>query len=295
MPYSIPCSKCCGMFIVIMMGILLILIAMSINYTVAQDEYAVIENAYTMQFEPDVLSQGVYILGPGRNLIKFKRTLQNIELGELTCMTQDEVLVDLFVATQFQYNKESIIPVILKKFRNDRQYQIFLSSIMKSSILNTCLEFTALDYYEKRAAVDAKMFSDLIQEINNKGLGSTVEYFQLVTIEYPPAYIDVLHKKQNIKQNLVTAENNRKTDLIDANTNKLEMERVANINLINAYNSYNITIFNGHEQKEAILDKWKNRMVAYKSIVDSLHLSVSQFITYMRADIVRTSSVFSSV
>ena len=94
---------------------------------------------------------------------------------------------------------------------------------------------------------------------------------------------------------MVTAENNTKTDIIDANTNKLEMERVGNINLINAYNGYNITLYNAQEQREAILDKWKNRMVAYKSIMDNMHLSVPQLITYLRADIVRTSPVFSSV
>lgn len=296
MNYSIKKSQCGWICATLGLIISLIFVFMSVNYKVAQDEYAVVENTLTMQFNHDILSQGIYILGPFKRLRKFKRTLQNIELGELTCMTQDEVLVDLFVATQFQYDMDSIIPIILKKFGNDHRYQIFLSSIMKSSILNTCLQFTALDYYEKRAMVDSHMFNNLVHEINNQGLGSTVEYFQLVTIEYPLAYIDVLHKKQNIKQDLITAENNRKTAIIDADTNKLEMERVANINLINAYNKYNITMYNANEQQNAILDQWNNRKATYESIMKSLGLTVPQLVQYIKADIVRTtSSVFSSV
>lgn len=73
------------------------------------------------------------------------------------------------------------------------------------------------------------------------------------------------------------------------------MERVGNVNLINAYNSYNMTLYNANEQRKAIIDKWVNRGIAYKNIMDNLHLSVPQFIAYMKSDIIRTSQVFSSI
>ncbi len=226
---------------------------------------------------------------PGDSLIKFYRTMQNIELGELECLTRDEVLLQIHVAIQFQYVRTALIPIILKKFNGDSKYKTFLGAAMKSSILNSCLQFTALEYYEKRAAVDSAMFNNLMTTINEKTMGSTVEYFQLVDIIYPDAYIDILHQKQNVAQNLITAQNNRNTAIINANTDQLAAERTAGINIINAMNTHNITIFNAYAQKRAILSQWDNRANAYKNIVDDLNLTPDQLVRYIKLDVVRTT------
>jgi len=263
--------------------------------SVEQDEYAVVLNSYTMQFRSAVYSQGFYFLVPGDRFIRFKRTLQNAELGDMDCLTKDEVLVDLHVATQFQYTKDDLVPFVLKKFGTDRNYKHFLAGIMRSVILNTCLEFTALEYYEKRAMVDAEMFGNLIRTVNSNRLGCTIEYFQLVDIDYPKDYMKVLHEKQNVKQNLITAENHRTSEVISATTTKMEAQRTANINMINAYNVYNMTLFDANVQKDAIMSMWRNRGLAYKNVIKDLELSVPQFIEYLQSDVVRTSQVVTSV
>jgi hypothetical protein len=166
---------------------------------------------------------------------------------------------------------------------------------MKSTILGSCLQFTALEYYEKRASVDAAMFDNLMLAINEKTMGSTVEYFQLVDITYPSTYMDILHQKQNTAQMLITAQNNRNTAIINANTQLMEAQRTAGINLINAQNIYNITVFNADTQKKAILSQWNSRANAYKNIVSDLGLTPDRLIDYIKADVVRTSPLVSSV
>jgi regulator of protease activity HflC (stomatin/prohibitin superfamily) len=285
-------SSCLYGFFLIILVFTGVVALFAFNYDhVEQDEFAVVMNSYTMNFRGNVYNQGIYILAPGDELIRFKRTLQSIELGEMDCLTKDEVLIDLHVATQFQYNSEDLIPFVLLKFESDHKYKIFIASIMRSIILNTCLQFTALQYYEKRALVDLAMYKNLVDTINSRGFGFTVEYFQLVDIQYPKEYMDILHEKQNIKQNLVTAENHRTSSLIAATTAKLEAERTASINLINARNTYNITIYKAETQRNAIVSQWINRGHAFQSIMTDLHLTVPELIAYLKADVVRSSNL----
>jgi hypothetical protein len=262
---------------------------------VEQDEFATIVNSWTMQFRPNILSQGVYILHPGDNMIKFKRTLQSIEPGTLECLSKDEILLEINVATQFQYTQDKLIPIILEQFNTDKKYKIFLTSLIRSSILGSCLNFTALEYYEKRATVDAQMSANLGYNINDKDLGCTIEYFQLVDIVYPNDYIEILHEKQNVIQKLITAQNNRETELINANTDQMERKRLANVNLINANNHYNITLFNANTLKDATAIQWSSRSITYKTIMDDLNLTSDQMIDYLRSDVVRTSNLLSNI
>lgn len=278
--------------VVIISGGLFLLLT---NYYVEQNEYAVVMNKWTMKFSDNVYSQGLYFLGPGVEIIPFQRTLQNLDLGKTDCLTRDEVLVDLTVALQYQYHEKQLVPFILETFGTEAKYIEFLIGTARSIILNTCLEFTALEYYEIRSAIDAEMFSNLIKNINDKHFGCTIEYFQLVDIQYPPDYITILHEKQNVKQDLITAENHRSTEEIGARTTLLEARRTASINLINAHNVYNMTLYDAQTQKEAILALWKSRAISFNNIISDLGLSYPHFIEYLKSDVVRTSQLFTSV
>ncbi len=295
MPVIVSKSLCCAGLSMFVVLVCIIMGIACIGFKVEQNEYVVVVNSYTMHFSPNVLSQGVYILHPGDNLIRFQRTMQNIELGELECLTGDEVLLQIHVAIQFQYVQNALIPIVLKKFDTDNKYKTFLNAIMKSTILGSCLQFTALEYYEKRASVDSAMFNNLMLAINEETMGSTVEYFQLMDIVYPDTYMDILHKKQNTAQMLITAQNNRNTEIINANTQLMEAQRTAEINLINAQNIYNITVFNADTQKKAILSQWNNRADAYKNIITDLGLTPAQLIDYLKSDVIRMSTLISNV
>ena len=277
----------CGGFV---LTAIIFMAFMCIGFKVEQNEYAVVMNRYTMQFRPDVLSQGMYILRPGDKLIKFERIYQTFNIDGLECLTGDEVLLNIHVLVRYQYARDALIPIVLKTFDTDAKYKTFLNAAIRSTILNSCLEFTALEYYEKRAFVDSAMFDNLMSTINQQTIGSSVEYFQLVDIRYPDDYNNILHQKQNIAQGLITAQNNRNTAIINANTIQMEAQRTAGINIINAQNIYNITIFNAETQKQAILSQWNHRADAFKHIMTDLNYTPDQLVEYIKADVVRTSA-----
>lgn len=286
----ILCSLLTVVFFITIMFML-----MTTNNVVEQNEYAVVVNSFTMKFYDNILTQGFYVRWPGDTFIKFERTLQNIDLGVLNCLTKDEVMLEIYVSAQYQYDKNKLISVVLKQFNTNGEYSSFLKSIMRSAVLNTCLEFTVLEYYEKRSQVDVAMFNEIQREVNGRHIGSNVEYFQLTDITYPPEYISILHDKQNTLQTIVIAKNNRETSIVKATTKTLENERNANINIINANNYYNITIYNANAQKEAIVKQWENRKELFSNIVSDLNLTIQQLIDYLKSNIVMTSQLYSSI
>ncbi len=56
-------------------------------------------NNYTCQFGR-ILEQGKYTTDVGVTLISFQRTLQDLKIGSLSCLTGDQVLVQLEVNMQ---------------------------------------------------------------------------------------------------------------------------------------------------------------------------------------------------
>jgi regulator of protease activity HflC (stomatin/prohibitin superfamily) len=276
--------------------ITLFLLYESFYFQVEQKEYAVVANSFTMQFSNNVLTQGVYwFLPPFSYLMLFTRTMQNIEVGELDCMTGDSVMIKLHVAVQFQYDSsKSLVPIVLKDFGGDSSHKDMLRANIRSTILNTCLQFDAIEYYEMRSKADSAMYQNLEQSITSD-LGSAVRFFQLLDIKYPDDYMEALHKKQNIHQALMTAQNDRNTEIINANTNLKESTVNANINIINANNMANITNYNADVQEEMIFADWNAKADYYLNIKTAMHLDTTQLLNYMKDDVIRSSQVYSSI
>lgn len=271
-------------------------ICVSFYFPVEQKQYAVVANSFTMQFENDILTQNTYwFLPPFSNLIYFTRTVQNIEVGELNCMTRDSVMLNLHVATQFQYDSsKSLIPIVLKQFGGDKPHKKMLAANIRSTILNTCLLYDAIEYYEMRAKVDISIQQNLALSVTPM-IGSIVTQFQLLDIKYPDKYNEALHEKQKIHQALLTAQNDRNTELINANTNKKESIVNANINIINANNIANMTNYNADVQSSMILADYNTRGDYYLNIKNSLGLSSQQLLAYMKADVLRNSKIYSEI
>lgn len=266
------------------------LLALYINYPVEQDEYAVGYDTYNMKWT-QIYGQGRYPIKVGEKMIKIKRTLQEYS-KEINCLTKDKILVDISVALQYQYEKDNLIPIILEQFTSIENYDQFLFDRITSSIMNSCLAYNAEQYYTDRSLVDSHMYDQLIEDINQKNIGSKVEFLQLVNIKFPQQVSYAITQKQNIDQEALTTLNDRNTLLTNANTDLLETVRKSNILLINANNTANI-ILNQAETTAKIQETlWDNRAFGYKHASRKLGLNSSQIIDYIEADIIQKSDKF---
>jgi hypothetical protein len=266
----------------------IVLLSVSVNYKVQQDEFAVAYNNYSKQFGK-IYEQGIYAINVGDQLIKFKRTLQDIDISQIDCITQDKIEIRLSISAQYQLNKNDLIPFILLKFNGNDNYNAFISNIVSNVILRQCGLDIAENYYTDRSIIYNKMYDALINEINfsNQSYGSTIEFFQLNNIEFPTTFQNAISSKQVLMQQQITELNNRQSKLIQANTTLFQNQRIGNVMIINATNQANIIINQANITYEIIQNEWKQRAMSYKSIMDNLKLNQSQLLDYLRADVIR--------
>lgn len=264
------------------------LLALYVNYPVDQTEYAVGYDTYNMKFTK-IYEQGKYTIRVGEQMIKIRRTLQDYN-KVVVCMTKDKILINLDIGIQYLYESDDLIPNILIKFGNTKSYNNFLSDRIKSSILNSCLKFESEQYYMERSTIDNYIYSNLVEDINNKKIGVNVEFFQLINIEYPTDISNIISQKQNIEQEALTAQNNRDTLITEEKTKYFEVQRQANILIINANVQANITLNQAWTNSQAQTILWTNRAYTYEHVKNTLGLNSSSIIEYIQTDMISKSS-----
>ena len=270
------------------------LLSLYINYPVEQTEYAVGYNSYNMKFTK-IYDQGRYPIQVGEQMIKIPRTLKDFN-RKITCMTNDKILIDLDISIQYLYQKDNLIPKILKEFGSIDTFNSFLSDRITSSIINSCLSYESEEYYIERSVIDRYIYSELLIDVNNKNIGATIEFFQLVNVKFPTEISTAITQKQNIDQESLTAQNDRNTLLTQENTKLLETQRQANIIIINANNQANITLNQAYTNTQAQNILWTNRVYTYKHIADKLNLNSSHLIDYLETDLIsKSNNLFSNL
>lgn len=262
------------------------LMAVSVNREVTQYEYIVPYDTYKMQFY-GIKEQGRYTTGVGVDFYSFQRTLQDLDMTQVTCQTHDKIQLNLEVKIQIRMERDTLISVVLKQFGGRDSHHNFLKRVAESSLISTCLDYEAEQYYTDRAGVDTAMFKELQRAINDNDFGATVEYFQLNGITLPPELAEVITEKQNIAQEVITATNDRENQLIQARTNYLEAEQEAKVIVIKANNTATVLRNKADTQALILQTEWTNRGIAYQEVKESLDLTEEQFLGYLDAEVMR--------
>jgi regulator of protease activity HflC (stomatin/prohibitin superfamily) len=279
----------CITFAVGMFVMMVSLLAMYTLQEVAQSEFAVEYNTYEIEFGK-VLSQGKYNVAVGSELIKFQRTLQDLDLGGVSCLSKDQVIVSLDVNIQIQYSSEALVPVILQQFSTNKIFKTFLAGVAKSSVLNSCSLFDADTYFTNRASVDLIMTENIAKIVNVNTLGVSVVFFQLINIAFPSSYNRILTAKQTTQQQEITLENDRQNAITVANTNLFVANNTANIRIIRAQQEAATLINQATTQKLAIDAFWSSRTESFAAVMENFeYTNSSQLLDFVNSEIIRTN------
>lgn len=276
--------------VVVSVGLFVFMVCMLALYTlqdVGQSEFAVEYDTYNIQFGK-VLSQGKYSVGVGTELIKFQRTLQDLKLGELSCLTKDQIVVTLDVTVQIQYNADALVPIILEQFGTNSKFRVFLEGMARSSVFNSCSHFDANTYFTNRAAVDIAMTESISEVINPSTVGTTVVFFQLINIAFPDAYNSVLLSKQTTEQLETTLDNDRLNQITIAETNLFVANNTANIKIIQAEQQAATIINQADTSRAAIASFWTSRAESYGAVMWNFnYTNTTELIDYINSEILR--------
>lgn len=268
--------------------LMIVLLALCVNRDVTQTQYAIGYDTYNMEFTK-IYEQGKHVTRVGEHWTIVQRTLQEMQKNNEECLTKDKVLVDLTLTLQFEYQKDSLIPVLKRLFKDDNNYKQAINNAVLSSVRETCVKFNAEDFYDQRSIIDQQMFSDVRQNVNNatingKKFGTNVEFFQLVNIGFPPTFSALIETKQQTEQQAQTAINDRESILTQAETGLLEAEREADIIIINANNTATININAARTNATVETEKWGYRAFTYGHVQRTLGFNGTDTIGYIETE-----------
>jgi len=266
----------------------IVLISVTVNKRVEQDEFGVIYNQYSRNFGA-IREQGVYTVNVGDDFIKFKRTLKDVDIDQINCITKDKIVISLTISAQYQYNQNDLIPIVLQQFDNAVTFELFLDNIVSNIILRQCGLYNAENYYTDRGNIYNNMYDALLFEINNNTFGSTIEFFQLKNIDFPDSFALAITTKQLTIQNKITTLNDRATQLINANTTLMQSQRYADVAIINATTKSNININQADISYNITLNQWIQRANTLNTIKTNLALNNTQLLDYLKSEIIRIS------
>lgn len=269
--------------------LMIVLLSLCVNQKVEQDEYAVFINGFTTDVR-GVFTQGTYTSDVGDTIVRFKRTFQLLEYDPLECMSYDQLILSLTISLQFQYAESAIMPIILMQFDTEDNFKNFLIGKIADSIISTCGNYTAEDYYSIRGSIETTMYNSVISQVNMLNIGLDIIFLQLKNIDFPDDFATAITTKQLIEQQTVTQLNSRTSQLITANTTYLSSLQTANIILISANNTAEINIQQAHINEQIIINQWAQRAIAYNSIKQNLGLNASSLINYLEYEIIRNGN-----
>ena len=262
------------------------LLALGVDRDVKQNEYVVQYYDLSKQFGP-ILSQGKHNVKVDTEFISFPRTVYDLRMGTVSCLSSDKIEIDLTTKVQVRLIEESLIPIILKEYNNLNDYENWLRNFIESILIETCLDYNVNDFFLSRSDVDSAMFQAAVAGVNeqDKDFGATIEFLQVTNIQLPEKLVSVITEKQNVEQEAITAANDRTNVLITATTSLRESEQEAQITLISANNIANITLEQASIQAQIIENKYLNLAIGYGSIINALNLNIDQFIDYLGSEL----------
>lgn len=272
--------------------LMIVLLSLSVNKEVEQDEYMLTMNKYTGELG-NVHEQGRVNLAIGDEMIKFKRTVKTYS-SRISCWSVDQLLITADVTVYYQYIKDFLKPIIMIDFYDEDYFNQFFYSKIKGSIISTCGNYTAESFYQDRAAIANRMFLRLVELNQNQNLTEaspvSINQLQLQNLQFPVSFNNILNTKSQTRAQQQTQINARQTLLTNAQTNLIAARQQAAILLIQANQQSNQFFAQANATKAIIIDQFQKRAIAFNEAKNRLNLDDQSLLNYVRGEMIRSNN-----
>jgi regulator of protease activity HflC (stomatin/prohibitin superfamily) len=276
-----------GFFLFCIILLIIILLSLTVNKRVEQDEYGITINKFTTQIGP-LLEQGSHTLAVGDKFIIIKSIFIHREY-DFVCMTYDKLLIDISISFQYQYIKNRIIEEIFYKFGDENKFLIYMDAAVQSSVYSTCGNYHAEDFYVSRGSIENQMMIDMKVNMNKFDIGIDINLIQLKNVNLPTEFTTSITNKQLIDQNIVTQTNQRTSEIINANTILYQSKINYDISIINANNTAKIILQTAQINKDIEIYNWNQKAISILNIMTNLNLNSTQLCEYIELELMKNS------
>lgn len=277
-----------GFFVLGGVILMCVLLSLTVNKKVQQNEIGVVWNSYTMEIK-NIYDQGTYTLDVGDNLETYIATVQYMDYTNLPCYTKDKLQITLDTQTQYTYIRDKLIPIMYRQYGNQGALMEYFDAAIKSAIYSTCVLFTSQDCYNNRQLIETAMLTNITNVVKNADIGIDVNLFVLRDIDFPTAFSNTIANIQAATQQIQTQLVTRQAELILANTSLIQAKQTAQQIMIQAENSAKLILQQANATANVIITQLHQQALSFKLIKDSLELNASGLISFLKSEFIRTA------
>lgn len=245
----------------------------------------------TKTIDKNIFTAGIHFLGVAHSFIKFPITVQTYEFSKqaradnpiVKSRTRDGLEVEIEVSFQYHYITNSLYDLYMKF---GTEYRTPCMKIAIDVITDQSTKFEATRFFFDKENISSSMQTNLNKAFTDECF-SSVDYFQLKSIDLPDEYEKAIQETEVKKQDIHKAEAEKIKMQIELET-KVKQAVISSQIRVNAAEGEAKSMINQNEaQALSFYEIQKQEAMSYKSLKDGLKLDGPQLITYMKAKVLK--------
>jgi len=252
----------------------------------------------------EVVGQGNHYVQPGEKFFIFKSRFVTINFlsskpiaddplkddeprnyGDINCLTTDGLQIEMQITLQYILRIKEI-PDLFLEF--GETYEKVYSYMLKSSIQDSCGDFTAEGFYMDRGGVQQSMLNRTQARLS--AAHADVGFLQLSNVQFPTEYSDAVSDKEKAQASVAQALAERNETLIASETQVMQAEQDAAVIRVKAESQANATILSASVDANTTLVQLRAQTDTYQQVMDDLGLTPQELVNFISIDNMDTIS-----
>jgi len=256
--------------------LIVVIVLISVSYAkVEMTEVALLYSHASRRIDREKLyPAGRYYVGVGGEFIKFPITQQEMELPVFEARTQDGLRIELQVSLNYKVEKSDFKKILSIYDHFGAHYDGFISRLAMNIIRDAAATFNAFSYSINRSQVSLMMEQDLRDDLAE--IGFALESVQLLNIQFPTKYSDMLSHTLNLKQQVSQAELEKEAEKVSLEGELAKSNYNAEGVIYDALSQKTTIEQNAVADAEALTVTLEKEGIAHKLMIDMFNDRVTQ-------------------
>ena len=259
--------------------------------TLEVNEVGLDYSGITKTIDKEIFTSGIHLLGVGHSFIKYPTTVQTYEFSKakgsdaprVKSRTKDGLEVELEISFQYIYILNKIYDTYMRYAENQN---IPWMKIAIDILTDVATQYNAAEFFFNKDKI-SKSMQDSLNATFSEYWFSTVDYFQLKSIDLPDPYEIAIQETEVKRQDIHKAEAEKAKTAIELETKIMQAKISSNITVNKAMGDASSLLQSNVANTESFYKIQIQQATALAAVKKSLGLTNAQLLTYLRAKILK--------
>lgn len=259
--------------------------------TLEVNEVGLDYSGITKTIDKQIFTSGIHLLGVGHSFIKYPTTVQTYEYSNakgsdgprVRSRTKDGLEVDLEISFQYIYILNKVYDMYMRYAENQN---VPCMKVAIDILTDVATQYNAAEFFFSKDKISGSM-QKALNETFSEFWFSTVDYFQLKSIDLPDPYEIAIQETEVKRQDIHKAEAEKQKVAIELETKIKQAQISSSITTNKAQGDASSLLQSNVATSESFYKIQLQQANALAAVKKSLGLSNAQLLTYLRAKILK--------